>query len=734
MGVSMTSVRKGSLRRTLTSVVALSVALAGAGLVANEAPAAAAAHAAPWRFTQVTEASSISGYAGAEPIKGWVLRCPAGYTAVSGGVTGGDEIDGVVRLLEYPNPADGTYHILLRNGATNGTTITLTANCVWLDDVGAITTVNAEFARNGSGRAGGILRCPAGTTPLSAGVDWSNFSANRRIEHSTPITDNTTHGTGWYVAGSSDVSGVLGIELRCVSSSLLAAEYAEAADSTAVTPGVGTAKARCTAGYRLLTGGSGPSAGVMNPGVYQGHSLSGPADYLQWPALGYQASGVTLRALALCVPASTASVTFTQTPPALSTARSGTITFDAVDVAGETLTVSCNLDGVARSCASGTPVPYGPLLDRTHSFSVTVRNQSGFLQVFPFYWNVDATAPAIAAHTSTPSATGPINIIFSEAVEGASTSSVIVHAERANVDLAGTLTMLSTAVASWAPKKPLVTGEIYRVSATSAIHDIAGNALIPTFFNARTTTVENTSSALQRSWDVDTKTIASGGAYIVSNLSGSRADVTFKATAGQTAAVFGIRMPDGGNGDIYLDGVKKATASFYAATAARARVFLSGALAAGTHTISIRPLGTKPAASTNSWVAVDNVTIGAAVKQESALTQTFRVVSVAGAYGGSYDTMTQAPAADSTPARVQLPFVGSGVKVFATKTADSGKARVYVDGALAATVNLNAASTTYKARVFSATLTAGPHVIRIEAVGTATGVKSAVNVDRITIS
>src|SRR5207342_1685445 len=114
------------------TVVAL--ALAVAGVAALPAPAAAA-HAVPWRFTSVAVNSQISGYNGAEPLKGWVLQCPAGYTAVSGGIVGGDDTHGIRRLLEYPNPADGTYHILAYNTAASGTTIKLAATCVWLDDV-----------------------------------------------------------------------------------------------------------------------------------------------------------------------------------------------------------------------------------------------------------------------------------------------------------------------------------------------------------------------------------------------------------------------------------------------------------------------------------------------------------------------------------------------------------------------------------------------------------------------
>lgn len=723
-------VRSVSIRRLLTVVVALTLATAGVVAIPERA---AAVHAVPWRFTSITVNDSISGYSGAEPLKGWVLQCPAGYTAVSGGIVGGDATGGVSRLLEYPNPADGTYHILAYNGAISGTTIVLAATCVWLDDVGEITTVWGEFARNGSGRAGGNVWCPDGTVVLSGGVDWSNTSTDRRIDYSTPADGN---GTGWYVAGYSPEAGSLFVELRCVSASLLTGEYATADDSTDASPGFGDAKAVCASGYRILTGGAAP-AGDRDPGVNQGRSsLSGPLDYRQWPVEGYQTSGITLRAMAYCVPASTASVTFTQTPTALSTDSSGTITFTSADSAGETITDTCYLDGVQTSCSSGNPTSYGPLLDGLHVFGVNVKNKSGFSQTFWFYWTIDATVPTISGHapTSGASLTGPFTITFSEPVQGVTTSSMKVHAERANVDVAGTVARPSPTTATWTPNARLVPGERYRVSFTTAIHDVAGNPLTATYYFVRaTTTVENTSIALQRRWDVDARAIASGGKYIVSRLSGSRTELTFTATAGQTVSVYGIRLPDGGYADIYLDGVKKTTASFYAATATRARVYLSGPLTAGTHTISIRPKGTKPAASTNSWVAVDNVNVGASVKQETSLRQTFRRVSSTSAFGGSYDTMIGATATDTTPAQFRLTLVGTGFKIYATKTPTSGKARVYVDGVLKATINLNAASTAYKALVYSTTFPIGVHQIRIEAVGTSSGANSAVNLDRLTI-
>ena len=56
-----------------------------------------------------------------------------------------------------------------------------------------------------------------------------------------------------------------------------------------------------------------------------------------------------------------------------------------------------------------------------------------------------------------------------------------------------------------------------------------------------------------------------------------------------------------------------------------------------------------------------------------------------------------------------------------------------IDGVLKTTLDLNRATTSYKALVYSTTFGPGVHTLRIEAVGTRTGARSSVNLDRITI-
>jgi hypothetical protein len=317
-----------------------------------------------------------------------------------------------------------------------------------------------------------------------------------------------------------------------------------------------------------------------------------------------------------------------------------------------------------------------------------------------------------------------------------------VRGRKTNVDIPGSVTTELVQVhhqtdytkATWRPSQHLVPGETYRFFLSDAIYDRAGNHLIPTYWDARASRrVENNSPALDEHWDRDADPIASGGAYITSRTEGSSASLTFQANAGQVAVLWGIRMPSGGFGDVYLDGVKVAKASFYAASPGRVKIYASPALSAGKHVLSVEPLGAGPSASSGSWVSIDNVTVGTAVRQETALKQHFRRESTASASGGSFDAIGHVLDGDGAPS-YSATVVGTGVRIFATKTPNSGEARIYVDNVLKQTVNLHAASTVYKASVFATTFANGVHTIRIELVGTANGASSMVGFDYLTVT
>lgn len=716
--------------RDLITIV-WTLALAVVGLVAIAEPAEPAA--LPWRFKTVNSQFQVSG----DQQVDHTVTCPEGYRPIAGGITNGNVY--VRRTFEYTTPAERTYTIGVWHGDPNAgaTTIKVSLTCVWAANLGEIQYVSNSYPNASTGRGGGTLSCPVGTRILTGGAQWTSGSF-AWIGYSTPVLDDGGVGAGWYAAGiSEDVDDELFIEAYCLAGSDLDTSYATvniSGQSPDYDATMGTT-AQCDVGYRALLGGAYPW-NSSSPTSDHGYAyIHGPISAREWRAdaiLPYQAQ---VSSVAICVPASVPSVEFTQTPPDLSNSASPSFAWSSSDQAGEDLTAECERDGIKFGCAPSGSLGYVVSEDGYHYLKVKVTNQSGQTDTAVYEWVVDTTEPTVANRlpSSNVGVTEPMRITFSEPVGGIA-SSVEVHAQEANVDVAGTIKRLAPDRMSWTPNRPLVPGETYRVSLNDNIHDVAGNDLIPTFWDIRAArTVQNNSAALVETWDVDDRGLASNGKVIANRMLGSAAAFKFPATAGQTVSVYGLRMPNGGSADIYVDGVKKATRSFYAGTATRAKIYESPALTAGNHSIAIRPTGTHPSGSSGNWVNVDNLTIGAAVRQEQALKHSFTPVASANAAGGSYDVVTHATDSDAAPSYFTR-FVGSGVKVYATRTPSSGRVEVYVDGALRQTVNLRATSTVYKALVFSMGLPNAQHTIRLRPAGTAGGTGSAVGIDYLTVS
>lgn len=104
------------------------------------------------------------------------------------------------------------------------------------------------------------------------------------------------------------------------------------------------------------------------------------------------------------------------------------------------------------------------------------------------------------------------------------------------------------------------------------------------------------------SWVTCSSTSYTDGTYRYSRWAGARIRYTFTGTK---VAWIGPRALNYGRADVYIDGVKKAALSQYGVLGWRYRVWESSALSSGSHTIEIRVLGTKDAASTNTIVVVD---------------------------------------------------------------------------------------------------------------------------------
>jgi hypothetical protein len=349
----------------------------------------------------------------------------------------------------------------------------------------------------------------------------------------------------------------------------------------------------------------------------------------------------------------------------------------------------------------------------------------------------DATPPTVTAlsPTSSLAVDGSISATFSENVTNVTAAAVRVVPSTGGSALAGTV--VSTGMtAVWTPSQPLVPGQTYTVSFTSTPVDAFGNALVPRSWAIRTSTqVENTSPALVEHWDRDSASAALGGTYDSSNAKGSSATYHFTGTS---ISLLGARMKTGGYAAVYLDGVKQSsTVSFYNGTTQYRRVVWSkSGLPAGSHTVLVSVLGTKPGAATDHWVYVDGFQTGSTQVDQSnaAVHEAFGRLTKSGTSGGSYDTITHATSGDtSSRPSYNLTFRGTGISVYGVRSPSSGKAAVYVDGKLKSTVDLRSTSTVTASLASVSGLADKVHTLRIDVVGTKTGTGSSVGIDYLRI-
>ena len=335
----------------------------------------------------------------------------------------------------------------------------------------------------------------------------------------------------------------------------------------------------------------------------------------------------------------------------------------------------------------------------------------------------DAVAPTVTLVTPTGglAVDGTITVSFSEPVKGVSAAGLVLRIANTTTSVAGTVTPSSTTATTSATFKstvPLIPGQYYDLTVGSGITDLVGNLLAVTTTRIRTAVAfENTSPALVERWDVDAATGASGGAYITSNTAGASTSFRFTGTA---VSVLGHTSSTGGYADVYLDGVKKTATpiSFYSATPAyQTPAYSTTGLTSAAHTLEVRVLGTKPAASTGTFVNLDAFVSGTTFQENSpAVTTRFGVVTTTGASGGTYDVTAQE--LDTTGAEYRFSFRGTGFTWSATKQPTGGTAIVYIDGISYGEVKLWASSVQYKIPVFtSITIADGVHAVRVVATG-----------------
>ena len=249
--------------------------------------------------------------------------------------------------------------------------------------------------------------------------------------------------------------------------------------------------------------------------------------------------------------------------------------------------------------------------------------------------------------------------------------------------------------------------------------------------------VQQTSSLLAYTgaWSTTSTSSASGGSFGYANTAGSSVTVTFNGIYLQWVTK---KSPVYGLASVSLDGKAPVTVDLYSSsTVYLQKVWDTGLLASGTHTVKISWTGAKNASATATNIGLDAFdVIGTVVKAQPAPTPTrYQETDDRITYTGLWDSSTVTSASGGSfryidkDGAASVTFDGTYLSWVAKKSPSYGMAKVTVDGNDAGTVDLYSASTGYLQSVWNTgTLAAGKHTVTIEWTGDKNASATASNI------
>ena len=237
-------------------------------------------------------------------------------------------------------------------------------------------------------------------------------------------------------------------------------------------------------------------------------------------------------------------------------------------------------------------------------------------------------------------------------------------------------------------------------------------------------------------WKSPSTASASRGSFVYADSSGASLTMSF---IGTNLAWIAKTSPAYGIASVTVDGGDPVTVDLFSlSTLWQQKVWETGTLASGAHTVKIEWTGTKGTAATGTNINVD------AIDVDGVVTGSYQEGNAKLAYSGSWATTPDASAsggsftfADSSGSSVTIRFSGVELDWLAKKGPDYGNATVTVDGGSPVTVDLYSADVLWAEMVWSTgVLTAGTHTVKIEWAGTkdtaATG--TSINIDALDVT
>ena len=211
-----------------------------------------------------------------------------------------------------------------------------------------------------------------------------------------------------------------------------------------------------------------------------------------------------------------------------------------------------------------------------------------------------------------------------------------------------------------------------------------------------TTRIEENDKSIAYSgnWYTNGSPLNSGGSAALTNAIGATAVVTFTGTG---ITWIGVLDPWSGMATVYLDGTRNTVDTYGSSTFYQQALFKVRGLANGPHTLSIEVTHVRDPNAMGSWVWIDGFDVenGSGVTGGvTATTGRIEQNSPALTYTGVWFPNTSAVQSGGSAvlatdpgSRATINFNGTGITWIAYRDQWSGIARVYVDGALKATVD-----------------------------------------------
>jgi hypothetical protein len=261
--------------------------------------------------------------------------------------------------------------------------------------------------------------------------------------------------------------------------------------------------------------------------------------------------------------------------------------------------------------------------------------------------------------------------------------------------------------------------DAYRSSYVTARRMVSGAAAYSRY--------EQTDShlAYAGAWSTTSTSSASGGSFSYANAKGNSVTIAFHGTylglIGKKASVYGIAK-------VTLDGGTPVMVDFYSASTLFAqKVWNTGTLASGDHTVTVEWTGTKNAASTKTNISIDAIDILGSLNQATVTvppsngTVRYEQTDSHLAFGGTWVAFSATGASGAGYQRtctngssVSIAFNGTYLAWIATKGTTLSKAKVSLDGGAAQSVDLAASAVAYQQKVWNTgTLPAGAHTVTI---------------------